>query len=410
MASHLRSVEEHLQHILEVVGPLAPYEQPLLETLGLPLCENVSAPIALPSFDNSSMDGYAVRSDDVVGAADDGPVRLPVVGESAAGQTKAYALAGGTALRIMTGAPLPSGADAVVPLEWTNEGVAEVQIYRAPGPGQHVRHAGEDVQVGDPLLDEGASIGPRAVGLLAAVGRSQVRSRPRPRVVVVSTGSELREPGTDLGFDSIYDSNSFMLAAAVRATGAIAYRVGIVPDDPTRFANALSDQLVRADVVITSGGVSKGDYDVVKEVLGKVGTVDFCEVAMQPGKPQGFGTVGEDSTPIFALPGNPVSSYVSFEVFVVPALRRMMGKVPYRRPVVRAPCAHGFRSIEGKRQFVRGLFTVEAGGAQVSVVGGHGSHLLGDLAHSNGLIVVPEDVTVVDPGSSVEVMVLDRDF
>ncbi|MGH3365740.1 MAG: molybdotransferase-like divisome protein Glp [Nocardioidaceae bacterium] len=410
MVSDLRSVDEHLHRILETIAPLRPYEQPLLDALGLPLCEDVASPVDLPGFDNSAMDGYAVRTDDLAGAGEDSPVQLPVVGESAAGQTKAYALAGGTALKIMTGAPLPSGADAVVPVEWTDHGVAEVLIWGQPQLGQHVRRAGEDVRVGDPLLEDGTLIGPREVALLCAVGRSQVRSRPRPRVVVASTGSELREPGTPLGFDSIYDANSYMLAAAVRATGAIAYRVGIISDDPTQFSDALSDQLVRADAVITSGGVSKGDYDVVKEVLGKLGTVDFCEVAMQPGKPQGFGTVGEDSTPIFALPGNPVSSYVSYEVFVAPALRRMMGKLPYRRPVVRAPCGRGFSSAPGKRQFVRGQFTVEAGGARVSPVGGHGSHLLGDLAHSNALIVVPEDTTAVDPGSPVDVMVLDRDF
>jgi molybdopterin molybdotransferase len=362
MATPQRSVDEHLERILDVVRPLRPYGQPVAETVGLPLCEDITSSVDLPGFDNSAMDGYAVRAQDVADASDPAPVVLPVVGESAAGQTKAYALAAGTALRIMTGAPLPAGADAVVPVEWTDRGVAEVHIRQSPKPGQHVRRAGEDVRVGDPLLEEGVILGPRQIGLLAAVGRDQVVTRPRPRVVVMSTGSELREPGTTLGFDSVYDSNSYMLAAAVRAAGAIPFRVGPVSDDPDVFSDAVSDQLVRADAVVTSGGVSKGEYDVVKEVLGKIGTVEFCEVAMQPGKPQGFGTVGEDATPIFTLPGNPVSSYVSFEVFVLPALRRMMGHLPYRRPVVRARSVDAFTSAPGKRQYLRGR--LDAAGAE----------------------------------------------
>jgi molybdopterin molybdotransferase len=404
------SVDEHVEHILDTLLPLPPYEQPLLEALGLPVCEDITATMELPSFDNSAMDGYAVCFDDVASASPDHPVHLPVVGEMAAGQTRLFALSPGTSVRIMTGAPIPQGCDAVVPVEWTDAGVATVRITQAPSPGQHIRRRGEDVRTGDVLLEDGSVLGPRQLGLLASVGRSQVRARPRPRVVIMSTGSELREPGTTLGHDSIYDANSYMLAAAARAAGAIAYRVGIVSDDPLEFSDALSDQLVRADMVVTSGGVSKGQYDVVKEVLGELGTVHFGEVAMQPGKPQGYGVVGEDATPIFTLPGNPVSSYVSFEVFVVPAIRRMMGRLPYRRPVVRALCDQGFSSAPGKRQFVRARFEIDAKGAHVAPVGGHGSHLVGDLAEANALIVVPEDVTSVQPGTQVRVLVLDRDF
>jgi molybdopterin molybdotransferase len=310
----------------------------------------------------------------------------------------------------MTGAPVPQGADAVVPVEWTDGGVAAVRIVRAPRRDEHVRHRGEDVRTGDMLLEDGSVLGPRQLGLLASVGRSQVRSRPRPRVVVLSTGAELREPGTPLGHDSVYDANSYMIAAAVRAAGAIAYRVGIVSDDPGEFRDALSDQLVRADLVVTSGGVSKGAYDVVKEVLSEVGTVSFGEVAMQPGKPQGFGFVGEDATPIITLPGNPVSSYVSFEVFVLPALRRMMGRLPYRRPMVRALSAHAISSAPGRQQYVRARFEVDGKGAHVTAVGGHGSHLMGDLSDANSLVVVPAEQTSVPAGSQVQVLVLDRDF
>jgi molybdopterin molybdotransferase len=405
-----RSVDEHVTRILDSLTALPPYEQPLLETVGLPLCEVVRSPLALPRFVNSAMDGYAVRRADVASASRSEPVDLPVVGESAAGQSAPYGLPPGTTMRIMTGAPMPSGADSVVPVEWTDGGTGSVRISRSPEPGQHVRHAGEDVAEGDLLLEEGTLIGPREVGLLAGVGRSQVLARPRPRVVIMSTGNELRSPGEQLGFDSIYDANSYLLAAAVRAAGAIPYRVGVVGDDPQTFADALSDQLVRADVVVTSGGVSKGAYDVVKDVLSRLGTVEFCEVAMQPGKPQGFGRVGEDQTPILTLPGNPVSTYVSFEVFVVPALRRLTGRLPYRRPLTPATLTADISSIPGRAQYLRGRFEQDGDGATVTPVGGAGSHLLGGLAHSNALVVLGEDVTAVAAGETVSVLALDRDF
>jgi molybdopterin molybdotransferase len=285
-----------------------------------------------------------------------------------------------------------------------------VQITRAPAAGQHVRRRGEDVQEGDLLLAEDTLLGPRQLALLAAVGRAQVRSRPRPRVVVLSTGSELREPGTARGADAIYDANSYGIAAAVRRAGAIAYRVGIVPDDPGQFMDALSDQLVRADVVVTSGGVSKGEYDVVKDVLSELGTVWFGSVQMQPGKPQGFGHVGEDRTPIFTLPGNPVSAYVSFEVFVLPALRQMMGRTPHRRPQNRARLTEGFRSPLGREQYVRATYTYDDRGPSVTPVGGHGSHLIGDLAVADAVIVVPAGTEVVHAESQVRVLLLDREF
>jgi molybdopterin molybdotransferase len=406
----LTSVDEYAARVLREIEPLPPYDQPLLEALGLPICENIVASMDLPSFDNSAMDGYAVCFADVAEATPERPAFLPVVGEVAAGRASIYAMTPGTAVKIMTGAPVPVGADSIVPIEWTDQGTATVSITKAPTLGQHVRRKGEDVASGDVILTDGTLLGPRQIGLLASVGRSQVRARPRPRVVIMSTGSELREPGTSLGRDSIYDANSHMLAAAVRAAGGIAYRVGIVPDDPQTFADTLSDQLVRADIVVTSGGVSKGDYDVVKDVLSGVGTVAFGEVAMQPGKPQGFGFVGEDRTPIFTLPGNPVSAFVSFEAFVLPALRKMMGRLPYERPLVRAMLSAPLTSIPGRKQFVRAVFGIDGNGAHVTPVGGHGSHLMGDLSAANALIVVPEDDVDLAFGARVQVLVLDRDF
>ena len=406
----LLPVSDLVDRILATVSPLPDFPQPLMEALGLALAEDVVAPISLPSFDNSAMDGYAVVADDVAGATEETPVHLPVVGEIGAGRASILAISPGTAVKIMTGAPIPAGATAVVPYEWTDRGVARVRITQAPKVGQHVRPMGDDVAAGDMLLEEGTVLGPRHLGLLAAVGRATVRTRPRPRVVVISTGSELREPGSPLAPDAIYDGNSYLLAAAARAAGAIAYRVGIVPDDPQAFTEALSDQLVRADLVVTSGGVSEGDFDVVKESLSANGSMWFGGVAMQPGKPQGFGTVGEDDTPVFTLPGNPVSAYVSFETFVLPAIRRMMGKLPYTRPTTRARLTHGISSPAGRQQMVRGLYDTDRGGAFVSPVGGHGSHLIGDLATSNALVVVPAGTTRVQAGEMVQVLKLDEEF
>jgi molybdopterin molybdotransferase len=414
--SHLESdagpigVEEHLALILDRITELPAYDQPVLETLGLPVVDDVISPLSLPSFDNSAMDGYAVVFRDVADATPDKPVHLPVVGEIAAGQTKIYAMSPGTAVKIMTGAPVPAGCDAVVPVEDTDDGVAKVLISRGPKLGAHIRRVGEDVNKGDVLLRAGDRIDARRVGLLASVGIGRLATRPRPRVVIMSTGTELVEPDGALGKDQIYDSNSFLLAAAARQAGAIAYRVTAAPDDPDTFVEALSDQLVRADMVVTSGGVSKGTHDVVKEALSKFGTVSFHEVAMQPGKPQGFGVIGEDATPIFTLPGNPVSAYVSFEMFVAPALRKMMGRTPYTRAMVRAKITESVTSMPGRRQFLRGYFEPKVGGSMVTPVGGAGSHLLGGLSRSNALIVLGEDIASAQAGSDVPVILLDRDY
>jgi molybdopterin molybdotransferase len=410
MTDALVSVEEHRDRILTAIDPLPAFDQPLMEAFGLSAAEDVHSPVDLPGFDNSAMDGYAVVHEDVASATEESPVHLPVVGEIGAGQASLLAMSPGTAVKIMTGAPVPAGADSIVPYEWTDRGVAQVVITRAPEVGQHVRPRGEDVAQGDLLVEEGTVLGPRQIGLLAAVGRPSVRSRPRPRVVILSTGSELREPGTALGHDAVYDGNSFLLAAAARQAGAIAYRVGIVSDEPRAFSNALNDQLVRADLVLTSGGVSMGDYDVVKEALAPLGTVWFGGVAMQPGKPQGFGTIGEDRVPIITLPGNPVSSYVSFEQFVLPAIRRLMGRTPYIRPSADALLTDGLRSPEGRRQFARGVLSVVDGRLAVTPVGAQGSHLIGDLAESDALIVVPESVTWIEAGETVTVLPLDEDF
>jgi molybdopterin molybdotransferase len=406
--SDLKSVEQHLADILSGVAPVAPLDLQLLDAHGCILAESVVADVDLPPFDNASHDGYAVRYADVASASESTPVRMPVVGDVAAGSQATYTVQPGLCVRIMTGAPVPVGADAVVPLEWTDRGIAEVTITRAPEVGTHIRRRGEDVEQGNQVLEAGTRLGPGQIGLLAAVGRDRVVVRPRPRVVVISTGSELVEPGTRTAAGQIHESNSYILTTAAREAGATAFRIGIVPDDARSLMNAIEDQLIRADLVLTSGGVSVGAYDVVKEVLSRLGTVNFETVAMQPGKPQGYGTIGPDKTPIITLPGNPVSSYVSFEVFVRPVIRRMLGVEPLHRPTVRAVCQEGFSSPAGRRQYMRGWLDVVDGRYVVRPVGGAGSHLVGGLAHSNCLVVVPEDVSEVAVGGAVEVMVLER--
>ncbi len=396
-------VEEHQERILARVRPLPPLRQPLLDALGLAIAEDVDAPISLPPFDNSAMDGYAARAEDLAGAAEGAPVELPVIGDIGAGQSKIRAISPGTAAKIMTGAPVPAGADSVVPYEHTDRGVARVRVSREPALGANIRRVGEDVRTGDRVLSAGAFLGARQLGLLANLGFDTVLARPRPRVVVMATGSELRDAGSQLSHDAIYDGNSWLVAAAVREAGAIAYRVGIVGDDPRLFADTLSDQLVRADLIVTTGGVSQGDYDVVKEALAPLGTVWFGGVAMQPGKPQGFGVVGEDEVPICALPGNPVSAYVSFQAFVLPALRRMMGIAPAVRPAVPATCTAPFSSPPGKRQFARGRYD----GETVTPIPRRGSHLVADLAEANALIITGEDTTHVEAGTTVDVLPLD---
>ncbi|WP_392966435.1 gephyrin-like molybdotransferase Glp [Streptomyces sp. LN245] len=427
---HLWSVDDHLEDILTTVRPLEPIELQLLDAQGCVLLEDVTVPVSLPPFDNSSMDGYAVRVADVAGASEEFPAVLTVVGDVAAGQADQPHVGPGQAARIMTGAPLPPGAEAVVPVEWTDGGLGEgpvsrmrahstspegssgqVHVHRPAEARAHVRAKGSDVKAGDRALEAGTVLGPPQIGLLAAIGRGTVRVRPRPRVVVLSTGSELVQPDEELGTGQIYDSNSFALCAAARDAGAIAYRVGAVADDAETLRSTVEDQLVRADLLVTTGGVSVGAYDVVKEALSSVGDedeegggIDFRTLAMQPGKPQGFGSIGPDHIPLLALPGNPVSSYVSFELFVRPAIRTLMGLPDVHRPTIRAKLSadKALTSPKGRRQFLRGTYA----DGTVTPVGGAGSHLVAALAHADALIVVPEQDTSVEPGAEVEVVVL----
>ena len=402
------SVEEHVRRILDTVHALPPADLTVDQAQDCVLAEDVVSPIDLPGFDNSAMDGYAVITTDVAGASETSPVTLPVVGDLAAGSTDRARLVPGQTIRIMTGAPLPDGADAVVPVEQTDRGVVQVRIRASAGPRQHVRATGSDVRRGDLVLEGGGVIGPAQVALLYAVGRRRVRVHPKPRVAVLSTGSELVQDRMP-GYGEVIDSNGPMLAACVQDAGAIAYRVGVVPDDPHLLMETLTDQLMHADAVITSGGVSAGAYDTVKEVLSRLGTVQFGKVAMQPGMPQGFGTIGEAATPIFTLPGNPVSAFVSFEIFVRPALRRLAGHQGVFRRSEHAVAVKGWTAPAGKVQFARAVIGVDGEGRRtVQLVGSQGSHVLGGLALANCLAVVPEEVTEVHEGDLLRCILLER--
>ncbi len=405
----MKSVDAHLEGILRAVAPLPPLPLPLADAHNCVLAEDVVAGFPLPSFDNSAMDGYAVRAADLAQARPDAPIVLPVVADIAAGSSADVHVQPGVCARIMTGAPLPSGADAIVPQEDTDQGHPRVRIMRAPQQGQHVRRAGEDLPAGGLVLSAGTYLGAPQIGLLAAAGRATLLCRPRPRAVVVSTGSELVEAGEPLGRGQIHDSNSHLLTAAAREAGAMAFRVGVVPDDHRRLLDTLEDHLIRADLVITSGGVSVGAYDVTKEVLSRLGTVAFDKVAMQPGMPQGFGHLGAERTPIFTLPGNPVSAMVSFEVFVRPAIRRMLGAQNVLRPQVTVQTTETVRSSPGKRSFLRAVVEREPGGRLVArQAGGQGSHVLSSMAAANALLVVPEQATEVAAGTALTALLLER--
>jgi molybdopterin molybdotransferase len=404
--SRLRTVDEHLGLVLDGIGSIEPIELTLLDAQGLLLAENVTTEVNLPGFDNSAMDGYAVRAVDTRDATEEQPVVLPVVGDIAAGATSRSGMGPGLAMRIMTGAPMPAGADAVIRLEDTDRGVARVAIRRPVRSGECLRRAGEDLRAGSPAIGAGAALGPQQLALLAAIGRDRVLVRPRPRVLVISTGSELIDVGHKPGFGEVADSNSYLLTAAARDAGADSRRVGIIPDDHSRLLDVLESLLLRADLLVTSGGVSMGAFDVVKQALSELGTVEFTQVAMQPGKPQGFGHLG-NRVPIFCLPGNPVSALVSFEAFVRPAIRKLLGKRNLQRATVQATALERIGSPAGIRQYRRGVLHREAtGGYSVSLVGGAGSHLIASMASSNCLVVIDEEVTEVVAGSRVTVIPL----
>ena len=398
----MRTLDEHRAAVLSLVGVLPATTVPVGSALGLVLAHDVVAAVDLPGFDNSAMDGYAVRSAELAGAAPEAPVVLPVAGDIAAGDTTHHVLHPGRALRIMTGAPMPEGADAVVPVELTDGGATEVALHAAPPAGRSVRRRGEDVRTGDRVLPAGTRLGPGHLALAAAANVPEVSVHPRPRVAVVSTGDELVTPGATLEHGQIVDSNHVMLCALVEAAGAEVAGSVHLRDDADVMRALLDDLPGAPDLVVTTGGVSMGVYDTVKEVLTADGGVEFVKVAMRPGMPQGCGVVGRSRTPAVTLPGNPVSSFVSFHVFVLPALRRLAGLDPDADGSFEAVAETGWSAAPGKVELTR---VVESAG-RVRPSGGQGSHVLGALSAATALAVVPTDVDRVEPGDRLRCLPL----
>ena len=412
------SVEQALEKILGYVSVLEAEPRPILDCLGQVLTEDVYATINIPPLDNSAMDGYAVRAEDTRGATEQAPRLLRVIDTVAAGSISEYEVEPGTAARIMTGAPLPKGADSVVRFEDTDEtqrqGVSdEIGILREVKPGQDIRRAGEDITQGSLVLSKGMVIRPSEVGVLASLGRSEVKVIRRPLVSILATGNELVDINQPLPRGKIYNSNSYSVAALVQRYGGIPKILGIALDSESSLVASLRKGL-DADMLITSGGVSMGDYDVVKDVLAKQGEIAFWTVRMKPGKPLAFGTVrglseaGVDrNIPHLGLPGNPVSAMVTFELFARPAILKMMGKKIVAKPTIAAVIEGPIVNNDGRTVFVRAV--VEKRGSQYFArpTGPQGSGILTSMSLANGLAIVPEDKPRVKAGDVVQVMMLD---
>ncbi len=402
------TVEEALEQILSRIEPLGFEKISILEALGRVCAEIVLANRDIPAFDNSGMDGYAVRSEDVREASSSHPVQLEVVGDLPAGFRWEKKLEKGKVIRIMTGAPIPEGADTVVPLEDAKEKDGSVSIFEAVTPGHYIRKAGEDVKRGDPVISAGELIRPAEVGMLASVGRSFVSVYQRPLVAILCTGEELVDVDEDLEGVKIVSSNSYTLAAQVMDCGGIPIQLGIAKDRKEEIKQKLLQGL-RADMLISSAGVSVGDYDFVKDALIDLGMgMVFWKVAIKPGKPVVFGTI--QGKPVFGLPGNPVSSMVSFEQFVRPAILKMMGHRQVFRPVIEAILKEDVRKKPGRRHFIRAFVSFENNNYYASVTGPQGSAILKSMVKANGLVIIPENQETVRAGEKVKVQLLDRNF
>lgn len=403
----MRSVANFYQDCQEAVGPQPPLDVLLPDSVGCVLAEDVIAPFDLPVADLAACDGYAVDHTDLAEATPDTPVKLRVLAELRAGEIDPMANIQGGAIRIASGAPIPSGATAVVGLEFTDHGEAQVQVGTRPEAGENIRPQAQDAKAGDIVLRRGARLGARQIALIAGVGRNRIRVHPKPRVVIISIGDEIVEPGQEARPGAVFDANGHALSTAVADAGAQTFRVAAVPDERATLRQTIEDQLVRADLVITTGGISYGSGDTVREVLGALGTVRFDSVAAWPGHILGVGHVGE-GTPIFCLPGDPVSAQVAFEVYVRPAVRAMQGWSQLNRPTVLARVDRGWYSPKGRREFVRVKLSGDPrSGYRATVMGTPQALLLSALAESNALAVVPENVTDVHAGDSLRCMVLD---
>ncbi len=411
------SVEQAYDRVMASFTALEVEEKHLLDCMGQVLAEDVKAPLSLPPLANSGMDGYALRHSDIAGASHDNPCNLEVIGIAAAGHMSDKMVMPGTAIRIMTGAPVPDGADTVVPFEETDEvkrkregkPLNQVAIFADMPAGCNVRPAGEDISEGALVLKKGVVVRAAEVGVIASLGMEKVKVIRRPVVAVLATGDELEAAGMPLSAGKIYDSNSFSVAASVVDGGGIPKILGIARDNLADLTAKLESTL-GADLVVTSAGVSKGDYDIVKDVLNQRGEMNFWSVRMRPAKPLAFGHLnGSDgkSVPLMGLPGNPVSAMVAFEMFARPAIRIMLGKAMMPRPVVVGVLTGPIRNEDGRRVYARVEVELKDGQYQATPTGPQGSNILTSMSKANGLAICPEDLTGKDAGEQVQIIMLD---
>ena len=403
------SVEQALEKVLSYVDVLEEEERPILDCLGQVLAEDVYASFNVPPLDNTAMDGYAVRSIDTKGATRQSPRVLRVIDTVTAGSISKYEVKPGTAIRIMTGAPIPKGADSVVRFEDTDESLregtfTEIGILREIEVGSAIRRAGEDIAQGSIVLRQGTVLRPSEIGVLASLGRSTVKVIRRPLVAILATGNELVNINQPLTPGKIYNSNTYSVAALVIRYGGVPKILGIALDSENSLATKLSMAL-NSDMLITTGGVSMGDYDVVKDILAKEGEIAFWQVRMKPGKPLAFGRI--KGIPHLGLPGNPVSSMVTFELFARTAILKMMGKKNLTKPTIEAIIENPVVNSDGRRIFARAVVEKRDGQYFARLTGPQGSGILTSMSLANGLVIVPEDKARVAAGDVVQVMMLD---
>lgn len=425
----MRSVDDQLALITDAAVTPEPVRIAIANSLGLMCAEEVQANQPLPGFPQAAIDGYAVRAVDVGGeralrarrsseedaeeeeSAAEVERSIPVVGEVPAGSRQPLRLQPKQAVRVYTGAPLPTLADAVLPLEWTDRGRKRVTAHRPVRSGDFVRRVGDDIQPGDVAVSAGSILGPAQIGLLAAVGRSKVLVYPRPRVTILSFGKELVDIDREPGLGQVFDVNSYSLAAAAKEAGADVHRVGIAEGEPRRIREALETHIGRSEILVISGAVGGAGSQTVREVLNELGDIDTSRVAIHPGSVQGFGLLGEERIPTFLLPSNPVSALVIFEVFVRPLIRLSLGKRNANRRVVRARALNHMESRPGRRGFIRARLMRDAETADYLVEGlggasGAPAHLLAGLSEANAMIRIPEEATEIRPGDVVDVLFL----
>ncbi len=401
------SVEQAIQTITDHIQPLGLERSDILNSLGRVLAEDIYAPYDVPPFDNSAMDGYAVKYSDITNCSPENPAVLHVTGDIPAGFHAAEPLKKRAAYRIMTGAPIPEGADTVVMQEDTRKEGASVVILKAQTSGSHIRKAGEDIKKGAKLFSSGTKLGPAQIGILASIKKACVSIYQKPRVAILSTGDELVDIDDDLSTGKIVTSNSYSLASLVKQSGAVPVILGIAKDKKEDLKEKINNAL-HADIIISSGGVSVGDYDFVKEVLADLGVeMKFWKVAMRPGQPLAFGIIA--GKPTFGLPGNPVSVMVSFEQFVRPSIRKMTGHKKLFRPIITAIAKEKITTSKGKKYFIRCHVQQQENTWYASSTGMQGSGILMSMAEANGLMIIPEMQESVNPGDKVKIQLLDEE-